>query len=682
MLAFKHPEYLFFLFAIAIPIIIHLFSFRKYKKVYFHNLQLIKNIQIEQNSTKSKLKELLILISRIGMITFLVLAFAQPYIPHDNNHIHKSDEAIAIYIDNSFSTQSESENGIVLEFEKKKAIEITDAYSAETKFYLFTNNSNSTEYIAKTREEIKNEISELTLSPNKLLLSNVLKKINTCAKTNDIFLNCHIVSDMQKNTFDIEKIQTDSSYRLTFYPIENQEINNISIDSCYFENQHHIAGQPEKITALVSNNSDETFSNFPIKLYINDTLRALSSATLKPHAKISVPIEYNVSSKGILSGKLELEDYPILYDNTFYFSYSVENQINILDLNEGTANKNIVALCKDNNSFLIVSQSIKSVDYSTLTNYHVIILDELQTIPSGLIAELNKMNSIGKTIVCIPSENIDIESYNNFISSFGRQHFVQKDSTKNRIEFVDEQNSIFKNVFENTSQTISYPEIFMHYQLEPQSNNALITLENKNAFLSQISSKNCVLFLFSSPLSSKHGNFVISPLFVGIHNILTYVSNSNELQTTIGNSTELFSAKFNNNEALHIENKANQIDVIPQYHNDLQTSKIIINPMQQITTAGNYFITQKSDAICGISYNYDRSESIFEFYSPNEIENFIEHIPNSSVVNPTHEITNTLKELDEGTPLWRIALFTAIFFVLTEIFLITFYDKIIQREPK
>ena len=121
MIAFKHPEILFGLLAIAIPIIIHLFSFRTYKKVYFHSLQLIKNIQIEQNSTKSKLKELLLLISRIGLIACVVIVFAQPYIPNADSPQSHTSGAVAIYIDNSFSTQAESENGVVLEFEKKKA---------------------------------------------------------------------------------------------------------------------------------------------------------------------------------------------------------------------------------------------------------------------------------------------------------------------------------------------------------------------------------------------------------------------------------------------------------------------------------------------------------------------------------------------------------------------------------
>ena len=44
---FLYPGFLFALAAIAIPIIIHLFNFRKFKKVYFTNVAFLKEIKHE-----------------------------------------------------------------------------------------------------------------------------------------------------------------------------------------------------------------------------------------------------------------------------------------------------------------------------------------------------------------------------------------------------------------------------------------------------------------------------------------------------------------------------------------------------------------------------------------------------------------------------------------------------------
>ena len=55
-----YPVFLWALFAVTIPIIIHLFNFKKYKKVYFTNVRFLKELQ-HQSKAKSRLKEILVL---------------------------------------------------------------------------------------------------------------------------------------------------------------------------------------------------------------------------------------------------------------------------------------------------------------------------------------------------------------------------------------------------------------------------------------------------------------------------------------------------------------------------------------------------------------------------------------------------------------------------------------------
>ena len=134
---YQNPQLLYALLAIAIPIIIHLFSFRKHKTVYFSSIRFLKEIK-EENKKRSTLKNILILISRILAISFLVLAFARPYIPLNNNH--KSNN-IFLYLDNSFSMESDDGEGRLLDIAKEKARIITKSYSIESNFYIITNDN-------------------------------------------------------------------------------------------------------------------------------------------------------------------------------------------------------------------------------------------------------------------------------------------------------------------------------------------------------------------------------------------------------------------------------------------------------------------------------------------------------------------------------------------------------------
>src|SRR5690348_11567661 len=111
---FLYPGFLFALFAVAIPVIVHLFNFRRFKKVLFTNVRFLKEIK-QDTRARSNLKHLLILISRILAVIFLVLAFAQPYIPSKNHAAMKERNKVSIYIDNSFSMDAVGRNGSLIE---------------------------------------------------------------------------------------------------------------------------------------------------------------------------------------------------------------------------------------------------------------------------------------------------------------------------------------------------------------------------------------------------------------------------------------------------------------------------------------------------------------------------------------------------------------------------------------
>ena len=63
------------------------------------------------------------MLSRILAITFLILAFAKPYIPTKKEQRIIAED-IFIYIDNSFSMEAVSENGMLIDIAKNKAAEI------------------------------------------------------------------------------------------------------------------------------------------------------------------------------------------------------------------------------------------------------------------------------------------------------------------------------------------------------------------------------------------------------------------------------------------------------------------------------------------------------------------------------------------------------------------------------
>ena len=99
-MTFLYPSFLWALAVLSVPVIIHLFNFRRTTRIYFSNNRFLKQVK-ESTSAKRKLKHYLILASRLLFLLFLVLTFAQPMIPAAEQTVNYRN--IVLYLDNSQS---------------------------------------------------------------------------------------------------------------------------------------------------------------------------------------------------------------------------------------------------------------------------------------------------------------------------------------------------------------------------------------------------------------------------------------------------------------------------------------------------------------------------------------------------------------------------------------------------
>ena len=172
---FFFPGFLFALLAVAIPVLIHLFNFRRFKKVYFSNVRFLREIEL-QTSSKQKLKNLLILAARILTIIFLVLAFAKPYIPSGEETTSYARQVVSIFIDNSYSMETVNREGHLLDEAKRRAKEIASAYSRNDKFQLLTNNFEGSHQRLLSYEDFLLAVDEVRISGMNRTLPQIIRR--------------------------------------------------------------------------------------------------------------------------------------------------------------------------------------------------------------------------------------------------------------------------------------------------------------------------------------------------------------------------------------------------------------------------------------------------------------------------------------------------------------------------
>ena len=134
---FKQPEILYFLFLLIVPILVHLFQLRRFKKEYFTNVRFLKILSI-QTRKSSKIKKWLLLACRLLLLTCIILAFAQPFF--ESKDSKNANNEMYIILDNSFSMQAKGKKGELL----KRAIqELLEETPENANFSLLTNAASS-----------------------------------------------------------------------------------------------------------------------------------------------------------------------------------------------------------------------------------------------------------------------------------------------------------------------------------------------------------------------------------------------------------------------------------------------------------------------------------------------------------------------------------------------------------
>ena len=206
---FLNPGFLYALLALTIPIIIHLFNFRRTKKVYFSNTLFLKKVK-EASSSKRRLKHYLILASRLLFLFFLVMAFCQPFLPSESN-LATSNKNI-IYLDNSWSMSNEVDQDLNgLDAAVLYVQSLLDAYPDEAEYKLITNDFSSFSNSFKGKTEIGDFLTEIKYSGSSRNVHEIEERIKAelTSEVNDVFW----ISDFQ-NSLLKSRVAFDSTINL------------------------------------------------------------------------------------------------------------------------------------------------------------------------------------------------------------------------------------------------------------------------------------------------------------------------------------------------------------------------------------------------------------------------------------------------------------------------------------
>lgn len=671
-LQFLYPNILWGLTVLLIPIIIHLFNFKRFKKIYFSNLNFLKNLNVE-NQRKSKLKKWLILLFRLLALACIIIAFSQPYVADNNSakNVNIQSNNFAIYIDNSFSMNAETEKGNALEFAKNSAFELINSFPTHSKIRIYTNDITNFSSSLNQQQAIS-RVQEIVPSPTPVLLSDQLKKISL-NNEHEIY-QLYVLSDFQESQSDIDNIILSENHSYTFLPLSVQRSNNLLIDTCWFEKPFHTIKQSQEISIRIKNNSNQAFEKIPIKLSINDSTKSVSSFSIDENSEKVVKLKYVNHHAGSYNGKIEINDFPITYDNQLFFSYSVNEFVNILAVNQNEPNKYLTRLFSSSDSYQLVNISKSKIFNENIKTNQLVILNELNEIESGLSLLLKEYINNGGQIAYIPGTAIS-NSINQFLDEITSPTITAIDSSKQNLAKIETQSELYQNVFKELKKNARLPLVLKHYKLRKSNNNlveALLQTQGGDNILTKVPFGSGYVYLFSVQINSEWSNLATHPIFVPTFINLTRGNGSKtNLYNILGSGNPIpvkrIQESIHSNQSLHIVNKATSTDIIPVQKNSFDKG-VLLYPNNQITKADNYQIMYQDSILKACSFNYSRTESEMNYISFNELKETIEKLNlRISLISPSKmKLSEVYNEQGNGKQYWKIFIMLCLLFIFCE----------------
>ena len=638
---FKHPEILYFLFLLIVPILVHLFQLRRFKKEYFTNVRFLKALSI-QTRKSSKIKKWLLLACRLFLLAFIIVAFAQPFF--ESKDSENANNELYIILDNSFSMQAKGKKGELL----KRAIqELLEETPENVNFSLLTNSEN---YWNTDIKSVRSALQNLKYSaiPFRLEQAIATVKAHKSAFKKDIV----VITD----GVGLDEKQLKSTYgtEIPFFIIpQAEQKNNVALDSVFI---NKTIDDFYEISVQISTYGED-LKPIPISLFNENKLIA---KTILP-AKSKKKIHNFTIPKQAFHGYFSIVDNGLSYDNSLYFSISKTKKTNIISIGE-PVKSNFLSRIYTKDEFNFSNYNLNALDYNALEEQDAIVVNELDEIPLALTTTLKSFVEKGGNLIVIPSAKCSVSNLNDFLSTFGNLNFTAIENREKLITKINFNHPIFSNVFENKVTNFQYPKTKNSFKLSGSSPAAL-SYEDQSVFLTAIINSVATVSVFAAPINTENSNFQQSPLIVPtFYKMATTNQNTGINAATIGdNSPHITEASLNKDAILTIKGADEQFIPIQQILNNKVKMDFHDNPTQ----AGNFRIYNNKEWVENISFNYNRTES--DLAAANEkIANY------STTIESIAALFDRLQTDRTDNQIWKWFAIFALLFLLLEMAIIRF----------
>lgn len=677
-MSFLNPVFLIAITGALIPVIIHLTRNLQGKKAQFSSLMFLKATPKELIK-KRRLRDLILLILRSIIFALLAFAFSRPFFPSDKIRLlaSQTDKSVVILIDNSFSMAYQG----LFDQARKKAAEIIDDFNSrdECSLLFFSDEAqqitplSSNQAIHKSALQNKLKISYNTTDFYKpLQLAEEILKDGANPDRQII-----LISDFQDNGFSDQFEFWKINPEISLIPVKIAPENRInSFVSKFNLKQSRIKGinAAEFRVEIVSHQQDSD-KNSTVDLWFNNKLLSQNSIKIQPVNQAFFQ-QFDLE-KGTVQGQIKTEDDNLNADNSFYFTFSVDDLPTILSItNNSRDNNNDSFFLKsafdigDESLYLFSTGGLNYINDGRFKKFDLIFLTNVSSFSNRQINLLSDYVNNGGNLIFSVGNDIDIDNYSQVLDHFDIGKIDNKDIIRNpvaqygMIGQVDFKHPLFSIFVESGINELFRPVFRRFVLISPDSTSRILgEFDSGYPFLIEKSAGSGKVFFYSSSFNTSWTDFPIHDIFVPfLYQLAGYAVSSRTEQTSflVGETVQL---PGNPGEKWQIKTPDGELS-------DLTVSETGTARFRQTDIPGNY-AAQNLNNVYNFSVNVDVRESDLQSRNIEEVQSLISRPEKNRRIELAAAMVSDIEESEKQQKLWFYLILLVISIFIAE----TYYSN-------
>ncbi|GAB4378010.1 MAG: BatA and WFA domain-containing protein [Salibacteraceae bacterium] len=667
-MVFSAPSLIWALSLLVIPVIIHLFHFKRYVRFQFSDVSLLNEIK-NRSRTQNRLKHLLILLCRMAFIAFLVLAFAQPRIAPQSSAIDRSPEAVALFVDNSYSMTARSNTTTLLNEAIQKAYEVVMAYPADTRFQLITCEMDAKGQYLLNREDIISELDKIEPVPYTAKAMSVAAFHRELLEREELKNGVlYMISDFNQ-VLDSADGSAPKLNKVRAIPVRPVVAENIGVDSVWFDSP---ILQPLGTYALhirITNYGSNAATNIPVEVRIGNQLVGAAVIDMVANSSTDTAMELTLPREQFVTGRVSLADEYLQFDNNYYFSSRIKETVRIIEISPQPTPAFATLFGGDGFSYEHMPPG--QIQQNKVMASGFLIVSRLADWNAGIRALVKEFAKSGKNVLISFGPEY-LPAYDSGFEEMAGWRPVVADTGKFTGADLQSAHHLFRNVFEDLPKNLNYPVSRLRWRISKGLYEHIISFADGSPLLLGSRVGSGQIYAITQPLDNKYGNFQRHALFVPA--VVNMALSSGQVYP-LAYRTDARYVAFGQNldaEQTVLYHKESGYRFKPaKSQNGMITAGMV-------TKAGHYQLLVDDTLTGWLSFNHPRGESSMEIPERSKLASSLSVLSGDVEILDQEDnarIAAAIQRADLGQELWHIALIIALAFFILESLLIKLFSR-------